>query len=874
MVSNNANTPAMRQYLAAKAQHPDALLFFRMGDFYELFFDDAVIASQLLELTLTSRNKNEENPVPMAGVPHHAANGYIQRLVEMGKKVAICEQMEDPALAVGVVRRQITHVITPGVNLDADSLDSRSHNYLMAIWDTLDGYGLAYIDASTASLRLAIAVDAATLETEVFRVEPRELLITEEAKNRFGHVFALLSNTAMTVRPASFFTQESIQDHVARLSTNEEIVGCLVPAIGGLFAYLQEVRPQALRGLSRAEVYRIQDTMLLEPSTIVNLELLRTMVDGKRQGSLLWILDRTLTAMGARMVRQWVQFPLLVPGDIQKRLDAVETLKDDTISRETLRDHLKEIYDMERLSMRIQAGCATPRDFAALRASLEKIPEIRRVLGKLKSPAFRNRMEGILPLDDLRTDLQTTLVDNPPVSLKDGGLIREGVHAELDELSRWSKEGKTWILRYEAEQKKRTQIQSLKVGYNKVFGYYIEVTKANVHLVPKDYLRKQTLANGERYFTEELKEAEDKILSAEDRRIGLEIELFEALKERVAQSADNIAKTAHRLAELDVLCGLADLAKSRGYVRPQLDQSRVLDIRDGRHPVIEAMLKEPFVPNDIEIDADTARLMLITGPNMAGKSTVMRQTALIVLMAQLGSFVPAESARIGIVDRIFTRVGAADNLTRGQSTFMVEMTETATILKKATERSLIVLDEIGRGTSTFDGVSIAWAVAEYIVDRVKARTLFATHYHELTELEQARPQIVNKHISVKEWNEEIVFLRKLANGATNRSYGIQVGRLAGLPNQVIVRAKEILRDLEEGMLVVHRHEPQTAGKSGAKSQRSSSQLSLFEPPKRTDRHPALVELDGVSPDGLSPKDALLLVYRLKQLCAESDYESV
>ncbi|NUN12373.1 MAG: DNA mismatch repair protein MutS [Myxococcales bacterium] len=866
MVSNNANTPAMRQYLAAKAQHPDALLFFRMGDFYELFFEDAVVASQLLELTLTSRNKNDENPVPMAGVPHHAANGYIQRLVDMGKKVAICEQMEDPALAVGVVRREVTHVITPGVNLDADSLDSRSNNYLMVIWDALDGFGLAYADASTSTLRLAVALDKATMETEVFRIEPRELLITDDAQKKFGHLFGTLNKTTITVRPAAFFSSELSKTLSARLSTNEELAGCLVLAVGGLLAYLQEVRPQALRGLTWAEVYRIQDTMLLEPSTIVNLELMRTIIDGKRQGSLLWILDRTITAMGARLLRQWVQFPLLVPDDIRRRHDAVETLKDDTISRETLRDHLKEVYDMERLSTRIQAGCAVPRDFAALRASLEKIPEIRRVVGKLKSAALRKRMEELPPLDELRLDLQTTLVDNPPVSVKDGGLIRHGVNKELDELTGWSKDGKAWVLRYEAEQKKRTQIQSLKVGYNKVFGYYIEITKANVHLVPKDYLRKQTLANGERYFTEELKEYEDKILSADERRIALEIELFEALKERVANEAESIAKTAKRLAELDVYCGLADLAKSRGYVRPVLDQSRVLDIRDGRHPVIEAILKEPFVPNDVEINADNARLMLITGPNMAGKSTVMRQTALIVLMAQLGSFVPAESARIGIVDRIFTRVGAADNLTRGQSTFMVEMMETATILKKATERSLIILDEIGRGTSTFDGVSIAWAVAEYIVDNIRARTLFATHYHELTALEETRQGILNKHIAVKEWNEDIVFLRKLANGATNRSYGIQVGRLAGLPNQVIMRAKEILRDLEEGLLVVQKQETRVAGKPESKNRGQQAQLNLFGPPKTIDHHPVMVELAGVSPDSLSPKDALLLVYRLKQMC--------
>jgi DNA mismatch repair protein MutS len=863
MVSNNAQTPAMRQYLAAKAQHPDALLFFRMGDFYELFFQDAVEAAQLLELTLTSRNKSDPDPVPMAGVPYHAAPGYIQKLVDAGKKVAVCDQMEDPALARGVVRREVTRVVSPGVQLDSEGLDSRAPNYLLAIEEGLHGFGLAYTDVTTGESWTALARDVAALQSELARLEPRELVVDAAFLHKHRKWVERLPRASITVRDREFFDVRRARERLQRWSGSQDLPPEQASALGAILAYLDANCPQAVAGLHAPVAYDLTTTMILEESTLANLEILKTLMGGQRKGSLLGLLDKTHTAMGARLLRRWLQYPLLDPALINRRLDLVEALLQQAVARAELRGLLSSVYDMERLCGRVQSGVAGPRDLAALRASLERVAPIRALLAGLEGPVLRRFAMEIEPPEDVLADLQATLTDAPPVLLRDGGVIREGVSAELDETIALSRGGKDWLVQYEAEQRKLTGIASLKVSFTRVFGYYIEVSKPNLHLVPTSYFRKQTVATGERFFTEELKTYEEKILTADERRARLEAELYDALRGRVAARAEHIDRVAGVLAQVDCLAALAQVAHERRYCRPSVDNSRGLSIEAGRHPVVEAMLEdEAFVPNDVELDGDNARLLLITGPNMAGKSTVMRQVALTVLLAQVGSFVPASRARVGVVDRIFTRVGASDNLSKGQSTFMVEMTETSHILKRATPRSLVVVDEIGRGTSTFDGVSIAWAVAEHLCDQSQARTLFATHYHELTELAQIRPMIRNFHIAVKEWNDEIVFLRKLVPGGTNRSYGIQVGRLAGLPPTVIQRAKEVLAGLENGHLVIS---ASPHNKGGGRRERSAGQLDLFAAQPAAALHPALEALHEIEPDALAPIEALNALYRLKKL---------
>ena len=847
-----AQTPVMQQYLRAKQEHPDALLFFRMGDFYELFFEDAVQAAELLELSLTSRNKNDPDPIPMCGLPYHAVRGYVQRALESGRKVAICEQVEDPAAAKGIVRREVTHVVTPGVCLDEESLDSRAPNYLLALAEGIGGIGVAFADVTTGELRGAIAADLGALEAEIARIEPREILIGANA----GPGLA----TLVRRQPRAFVTEldRPLEDPAALVP--EDSPPEVRAAAAAVVTYLRAMFPAAVQALAPLAPYEIRDTMVLEESTQANLELVRTIVGGHRKGSLLALLDGTATAMGARLLRSWLQFPLVTPARIDERLDAVAALKDDTITREELRKLLKGVYDLERLAGRVVAGVAGPRDLAALRASVERVPAILDHLRALRSPRLADLADHTDPLTDVWEDLATWLADEPPVTTKEGGVIREGVHPEVDELWELARHGKDWILEYEAREKATTGISSLKVKYNRVFGYYIEITRANLQSVPDRYLRKQTLANAERYYTPELKEYEDKVLSADERRIALELRLFEELRARVAAEGARIRETGRRVAELDVFAALADVAQRRRWARPTIDTSRRLSIRGGRHPVVEALLTEAaFVPNDVELDCDGDQLLIVTGPNMAGKSTVMRQVALIVLLAQMGSFVPADEAHVGLVDRIFTRVGAADNLTRGQSTFMVEMTETASILKKATDRSLIILDEIGRGTSTYDGLSIAWSVAEHIVDRLGARTMFATHYHELTELVRTREHAHNVQIAVKEWNEDIVFLHKLVEGSAARSYGIQVGRLAGLPASVLQRAKEILAGLESGHLTV-----EVAPAKGGKGRKDGGlQLSLFEP--RPPPPPSAVEeeLRKSTLDALTPIEALNLLYKLR-----------
>jgi DNA mismatch repair protein MutS len=863
----------MRQWAEAKAQHPDAILFFRLGDFYEMFHDDALAASELLDLTLTSRDRDKgEDAVPMCGVPHHAARGYIARLLERGRKVALCEQMEDPAKARGIVRRAVTAVITPGVVLDDEHLEARESHHLAAVAEDGVRLGLAFADVSTGEFRVTEPEDLDALAGELTRLSPRELLAADEGV--VARLKPRLGACAVTLRPASEFDARRAEANLLAhfgVATLEGF-GCRglgpgLTAAAAVLGYVREARPGAVAHLAHLVPYGARDFVVIDEATTANLELVRTLMGGTRRGSLLGHLDRTLTAMGARRLAQWLAWPLCDVARIRRRQDAVEELREKANIRADLRESLKGVRDLERLTGRAAAGVAHGRDLAALRESIGRLPEIAaRLEGAGSEPLARIARE--LPrLEALHAELQAALVDEPPVTLKEGGLIRPGHDARLDELVEISTRGKDYILGIERRERERTGIGSLKVRYNKVFGYYLEITRANLHAVPPDYIRKQTMANAERYVTPELKDYEEKVLGAEERRVALELDLFCALRERVAAEATALRAAAAELAELDVYAALAEVAADCGYVRPTVDDGDVIDIEDGRHPVVERVVGPgTFVPNDTLLAQGDAQLHVITGPNMAGKSTVIRQVALITLLAQAGSFVPARRARIGLVDRVFTRVGASDNLARGQSTFMVEMVETANILHNATRRSLVVLDEIGRGTATFDGLSIAWAVAEYLHDVVGARTLFATHYHELTDLARTKPRVRNFTIAVREWKEDVVFLRRLVPGAANRSYGIQVARLAGLPGPVLTRAKEVLANLEAGEFDPS-GQPALARSARGDGAGAPPQLALFA--AATSR-PSKAErlLQQVDPDALTPRQAHELVNRLKTLLDE------
>lgn len=826
----------MQQFFAAKEAHPDALLLFRMGDFYELFFDDAVEASALLELTLTSRNKKDDDPIPMAGVPHHALDAYLPRLLAAGRKVAICEQVEDPKLAKGIVKREVVRVVTPGVVLDDNALDRREHNFLCALvaGDNHRMADLAWADVSTGDRHRLTQLPLARALEELHRIGPREVLIdradaplAEVLKTRIGRATLSYADVDETwQRPASEL----------------------------LLAYIGEACPGALSSLKPEEEVALERTMRLGATAVRNLELVQTIAGGHRKGSLLGVIDGCKTAMGSRTLKRWLLYPLDDADRIRARHDAVEALVGDVVSRGSLADALSHVYDLERLAGRVSALTAGPRDLAALARSLERIPELRDLLEGSGEPALVALAADLDPVDEASRLIRAALVDEPPATLKDGGVICEGFDDELDELIAVARDGKQWFAEYAAGLREAHGIQSLKVKFNQVFGYFIEVTRANLHLVPDTWVRKQTLANAERYLTAELKEREDLVLGADERRLVLEARFYDNVRRDVAAFSARIRATAAHVAAVDVLRAFADTAASRGYVRPEITTEAQLAIVGGRHPVIEAMMPEgEFVPNDVALDADGDQLLIITGPNMAGKSTVMRQTALIALMAQAGSFVPATRARLGLVDQIFTRVGASDNLAAGQSTFMVEMTEAAEILRDATRRSLVVLDEIGRGTSTFDGVSIAWAVAEHLHDTIGARTLFATHYHELTALAGLRSGIRNMSVAVEETAEDISFLRRLVDGSTNRSYGIQVGKLAGLPKSVVTRAKEVLVDLEA-----------LSADHGSQGRQRTSQLNLF-PPAPPAQHPAVDRLVATRPDDLSPRAALDLIYELRAL---------
>lgn len=804
----------MRQYQEVKSQHEDAILFFRMGDFYEMFFNDAVVASRALELTLTSRDKKSQQPVPMCGVPHHAAHNYIRRLLELGHKIAICDQVEDPKLAKGLVRREVTQIITPGVVLDTDHLEAKTNNFLLAL--TADPqkskrFGMAALDLSTFELRMTEVEELSGVGDELARLQPQEIIFPQ--RNTIENIIAPLKELRPSVwqaKPNELFgppidNEKLILEISAATSLTElELTGMPLAIEAGAAAlrYAAATQPQSKLPVCRILRYRPQEYLQFDEATINNLELFESLMERRRRGSLLSILDETITAMGGRLLRRMLSMPLLQVEAIRRRLDAVEFLVEQTSVRQQLREALREIYDLERLTSRVVLGVATPRELGRLGQSLIKLPELAQILGRSVAQTLEQQIPKLLScpadlLTDVATKINVALVEDPPVVTKDGGIIRAGYHADLDELIDLAEGGKSKILAIESRERERTGISSLKVRFNRVFGYYIEVTRANLRNVPDDYQRKQTLANAERFITPELAEYEAKVLGAEERRIEIEIQLFEELRRAVAAEAQRLTAVAHWVASLDALSGLAEVAQRYDYVRPEIDDNSLLDIKEGRHPVVERFLPVgQFVPNDVELNPDEGRMLILTGPNMAGKSTVMRQTALIALMGQMGSFVPAQSARLGIVDRIFTRVGASDNLARGESTFMVEMRETANILRHATSRSLVIIDEIGRGTATYDGISIAWAVAENLHDTVRAKCLFATHYHELCALAEVKAHARNWNIAVQEYGGKVIFLRKLVLGSTSRSYGIEVARLAGLDRSVIARARRVLSVLE------------------------------------------------------------------------------
>ena len=788
-------TPMMRQYLQIKEKYRDAILFFRLGDFYEMFFEDAHTASKILDIALTSRSKSEDGSVPLCGVPYHAADPYIQKLLDAGHKVAVCEQMEDPALAKGVVKREVVRVITPGTVTAAEALEARANNFLAAVYSGASGFGLAWVDITTGEFRCAEIADEVSLGDELGRILPSELLLpaTEmRLRERLYKEYPLIHFTDV----AELLFNDSASNRLSSRAHEKEYVAG-VRAASAILGYLDANAAESLKLIGELEFYRVSNYLALDETTRSNLELI-TNHQGDRKGSLLALIDGTQTPMGARRLRQWLLYPLLEPTQIIARHSAVQELLEDFSSRQDLKVGLERIQDLERLAGRVVSGSALPKDLIAIKETLSAVGQIRDQLDSFDAELLARLCSELPKLPDVMGLIERAIVDDPPFALKQGGFIRAGFDAELDEIRGIRSHAKEWIRRFESSERQRTGIASLKVRYNRVFGYYIEVTNSHLKSVPLDYLRKQTLANGERFITPELKECEAKVLNSENLIEKLETALLDRVREQIASFYPSLKLVSDALAVLDVLLSSAEVAETRHFVRPAIDAGLGLSIREGRHPVVEAAVgRGAFVPNDCLIDPDGIQVMLLTGPNMVGKSTYMRQIALIVILAQMGSFVPCAEARIGIVDRVFTRIGASDSLARGESTFMVEMKETANILHHATGRSLVLLDEVGRGTSTFDGISIAWAVVEALHEmQSRPRTLFATHYHELTDLAQTKVRIKNYNFAVKEWRGEIIFLRNLVEGASSHSYGIHVARLAGMPPEVIERAKEILMRLE------------------------------------------------------------------------------
>ncbi len=793
----------LRQYMGIKDQFPDAILFFRMGDFYEMFFDDAQIASKILGITLTSRGTFNGDKVPMCGIPHHANRSYIGKLVDSGWKVAICEQTEDPKSTKGIVKREVVRLVTPGSVVDERDLDHKANLFMAAISGETGAYGLAHVDLSTGEFRVTEVGSFDTVLDELGRIDPAELLIPENEhlarqKALSDYRLEVLDRHSFDPREAGPLLKEQLGVKSLAGFGCQDMAQAIIAA-GALVSYLRDTQKGFPEHIKEIVTYHMGDFMVLDESTCTHLELLKTMRRQSVRGSLFHILDKTVTPMGSRLLKNWISYPLINLDRIRERLAAVACFKDDPLLRGEIRDELKKIYDIGRLNGRIALKRANARDLLALKLSILRLPFIKNALKDSNSTRLSAIASKLDTLQDIARLIEEAIQEDPPVSLKEGGMIKEGYDEVLDTLISLSRDGKSWIARFARSEQEKTGISSLKVGFNKVFGYYIEISKANLHLVPADYIRKQTLANGERYITEDLKVKEGEVLGAEEKRVELEADIFEDIRQKITLENQRIKETAALVSQVDVIASMAETAEVNNYTCPEVNESTVIDIIQGRHPVIELSVKdEDFVPNDIRLDSERQQVMIITGPNMAGKSTILRQTALTVLMAQMGGFVPASKAVIGMVDRIFTRVGASDDLARGQSTFMVEMNETANILRHMTPKSLVILDEIGRGTSTYDGLSIAWAVAEALHDREGAgvRALFATHYHELTELVTTKQRVKNFNIAVREWNDKIVFLRKLIPGGTSRSYGIQVAQIAGIPEDVIRRAKEILNNLE------------------------------------------------------------------------------
>ena len=860
-------SPMMEQYFRIKEQHKDHILFYRLGDFYEMFYDDAILASKELELTLTGRDCGQEERAPMCGVPYHSCEGYIARLIKKGYKVAICEQMEDPRLAKGVVKREVIRVVTPGTLVETSMLDEGQNNFIASICPEGEQYGLAVADISTGEIHAAQFTDPddSTLKNELSRFAPNEIVfhpafldkkeMAEFIRNRLSCCAECLREEQYDFSEAQRRVLEQFgKSDLSELSLDQRPLA--VQAIGGLLDYLTETQMNGVDRLVSLDLYSESQFMALDLTARHNLELTETMRTGEKKGTLLWVLDRTRTAMGKRLIRQYVEQPLLSPAVIGRRLDAVDELYQDTMLRDTVRERLGGIYDMERLMTKIVFGNCTPRDVRTFGAAIAALPALRSCLEGTKSRFLREIYQEMDELTDIADRIGRAIVDDPPITLKDGFVIRDGYSAELDEVRSLVTGSREYLAGIESRERERTGIKNLRIGYNKVFGYYIEVTKSNLELVPADYIRKQTLSTGERYITEELKDLEGRILTASEKMLTMESELFRELREFISGHLFRIQRTAGAVARLDVFASFAESAMQNGYVRPMVDLSGVIRIEDGRHPVVEQLLDGgQFVANSLYLDRGENTVAIITGPNMAGKSTYMRQCALIVLMAQIGCFVPARSASIGIVDGIYTRVGASDDLATGQSTFMVEMNEVADILKNATRDSLLILDEIGRGTSTYDGMSIARAVIEYIADKKKlgAKTLFATHYHELTVLEDSIVGIRNFNIACRKRGEEIIFLRKIVPGGADESYGIEVSKLAGIPDEIIRRAFEILGALESGNPVNERRSRQPR-KPAAEDQLT---LAAYE------KSPVERELEKIDVDSLSPREALTRLYELK-----------
>ena len=868
-------SPMMAEYVKTKQQYKDCILFYRLGDFYEMFFEDALTVTKELEITLTGKDCGLEERAPMCGVPFHAAETYINRLIEKGYKVAICEQVEDPKKAKGLVKREVIRVVTPGTTLDAASLDESKNNYLMSIVSMEDHFGCAIADISTGDCFLTEVDKPQKLLDEINKFVPAEIICndaffmsgvdTDDLKNRLGIcVFPL---------DAWYFDdslcKRTLKEHfhvntLEGLGIQDYDIGVI--ASGALFLYLQETQKSALSHMAGIRPYAAEKYMLIDSSSRRNLELVETLREKNKRGSLLWVLDKTKTAMGARTLRAYVEQPLIDAQKINRRLEALEELNKSPMLRDEIREYLNPIYDLERLISRISYQSANPRDLIAFASSLEMLPHIRQILKDFKTPLLTELYEDMDPLEDIASLIKSAIVDEPPLAQKDGGIIREGYHEDVDKFRRSRTDGKKWLTELEVREKERTGIKSLKIKYNRVFGYSLEVTNSFKELVPENYIRKQTLTNAERYITQELKDLEDLILGAEDKLYALEYELFCEVRDKVGAEVVRIQKTAKAVAALDVFASLALVAQRNNYVRPKINESGVLDIKNGRHPVVEQMIEhDMFIANDTYLDNQKKRVSIITGPNMAGKSTYMRQTALIVLMAQIGSFVPADKANIGIVDRIFTRVGASDDLASGQSTFMIEMTEVANILRNATSRSLLILDEIGRGTSTFDGLAIAWAVIEHISDTklCGAKTLFATHYHELTELEGKISGVNNYCIAVKEKGDDIVFLRKIVKGGADKSYGIQVAKLAGVPDSVICRAKELVEELSDADITAAVKDLTSSSKKKQKivyDQVDMAQMSLFDTVQDND---IVEEIRNLDMSHLTPMEAMNILYNLQ-----------